>query len=85
MQPLEFLKHVDCQLLAIGPFTVECHLFWVTTVWQAALSDSLPETVSSWAVQVHRNVLQGSENAVKYSALTLEVRSSGQTLEELQS
>ena len=81
MHPLGFLKHVDClQLLAVGPFTVECHLFWVTTVWQAALSDSLPESVSSWAVQArHKNVLQGSENAVKYSALTLEVRSSGQT------
>ena len=52
----------------------------ITTVWQAALSDSLQESVSSWAVQIrHGNVLQGSENAVKHSALTLEVRSSGQT------
>ena len=67
-------------MLVVGPFTVKCHLFWVTTVWQAALSDSLPESVSSSAVHIwHGNVLQGSENAVKHSALTLEVRSSGQT------
>ena len=58
VHPLGFLKQAgSSQQLAAASFPVECHLFWVTTVRQSALLDTLPQPVSSWAFQVqHRNV-----------------------------
>lgn len=58
LHPLGLLEHADdSQWLAASSFLVECHLFWVTTGWQSALSDTLPQPVSSWALTVrHRNV-----------------------------
>ena len=51
--PLGLLEHADgSQWLAAGSFLVECHLFWVTTGWQSALSDTLPQSVSSWSFPV---------------------------------
>ena len=49
--PLGFLKDVGrSQALALGPFAVERHLDLVTTEWHPALSDTLPQPASSWAV-----------------------------------
>ena len=58
VKTLGFLKQAGgLQQLAAASFPDECHLFWVTTVWQSALLDTLPQPVSSWAFQVrHRNV-----------------------------
>ena len=43
VHPLGLLEHADgSQRLAAGSFLIECHLFWVTTGWQSALSDTLP-------------------------------------------
>lgn len=58
VHPLGLLEHADgSQRLAAGSFLIECHLFWVTTGWQSALLDILPQPVSSWACLVrHRKV-----------------------------
>ena len=41
LHPLAFLKQAgSLQLLATGPFAVECHLDYMTTVWHPAFSDS---------------------------------------------
>ena len=39
------MKHLAC-----GPFEVQGDLDQVTTVWNLALSDMLPQPASSWAV-----------------------------------
>ena len=53
LHPLGFLKQVgSSQLLALGSFAVECHLDEVTTVLHPALSDTLLQPSSSWAVVV---------------------------------
>ena len=56
--PLVLLRQAGgSQWLAAGPFPVECHLFWVTAVWQSALWDTLQQPVSPWACSVqHRRV-----------------------------
>ena len=58
VHPLGFLKQGSrSQLLSTDPFIIECLLIWVTTVWQPALSEILPSTVSSLTVPVcHKNV-----------------------------
>ena len=51
--PWEFLKQAgSLQWLAAGSFPVECHLFWVTTVWQSELPDTLLQPVSPWVFLV---------------------------------
>ena len=55
---LDFLKQAGrSQLLSTDPFIVECLLVWVIIVWQPALLETLPSTVSSLAVPAcHKNV-----------------------------
>ena len=53
LRPLGFLKQVaGSQFLTLGPFAVECHLDEVTAALHPALSDTLPQSASSWAVLV---------------------------------
>ena len=53
LHSLGFLKQAgSSQLLALGSFAVECHLDEVTTVLHPALSDTLLQPSSSWAVVV---------------------------------
>ena len=48
LHPLAFLKQAgSSQLLATGPFAVECHLDYVTTVWHPAFSDSHVQPTST--------------------------------------
>ena len=56
--PLGFLKQAgDSQRPSPGSIPVECNLFCVTTVRQSALSDTLPQPVSTRAFPArHRNV-----------------------------
>ena len=80
LHPLAFLKQVGgWQLLAAGPFAVECHLNKVTTVWHPYCqthSCSLLPHVQLWCGL--GMCLQDSKCAGRPSALTVEVRSSGQ-------
>ena len=64
LHSLGFLKQAgSSQLLALGSFAVECHLDEVTTVLHPALSDTLLQPSSSWAVVVWpRNVLARLRN-----------------------
>ena len=80
LHPLAFLKQAgSSQLLAMGPFAVECHLDYVTPVWDPAFSDSHVQPTSAWAVAGWpRMYLQDLESAGRHTALTLEDRSSGQ-------
>ena len=51
LHPLAFLKQGgSSQVLASGPFAVECHLEEVITVWHPAFLYTLRQPASSWAV-----------------------------------
>ena len=83
--PSEFLKDVGrSQPLDMGPFAVESHFDLVTTVWHPALSETLPQPASSWAVMVWpRNVFTRLRKCWRHTALTLAVRSSGKPVLEI--
>ena len=76
----EFLKDVGrSQPLDVGPFAVENHFDLVTTDWYPAPNHScslLPHRQSRCDLGM---CLQGLESAGRHTALTLVVRSSGQT------
>ena len=77
--PLAFLKETRAlKHLASAPFAMECHLHKVNTVWQPALSNTLPLPASSWAVAVWpKNVFTRLRMCRETHCLDLKVRCSG--------